>query len=102
MSDQKDSKIPRRRFLQQAAAATAGFTGSGRGMPCGQYANGRLVQTCTSLTSPMAPAQMSSFTRRASSDECPWLPIWVATFVSFAFFASVRASSTDQVSGFCT
>ncbi len=39
---------------------------------------------------------------RASSIEWPWLPICVATLVSAAFFASARASCTDQQSGFCT
>jgi hypothetical protein len=46
---------------------------------------------------------MYSTVMRLSLCECPWLPICVAIFgLSFAFFASARASSTDQQSGFCT
>ena len=66
-------------FMFQGRSFAFGGSGAGRGMPCGQYASGRLVHTCTSVTVPMAPDWMYSFTRRASSDECPWLPIWVCS-----------------------
>ena len=72
-------------------------------MPCGQYAYGRLVQMCTSRTSPIVPDWMYSFTSRASSVEWPWLPICVTILgLSAAFFARARHSSTDHASGFCT
>ena len=51
----------------------------------------------------MAPCWMYSTVIRDSDAECPWLPICVAIFgFAFAFFESIRASSTDQQSGFCT
>src|SRR5690606_41950647 len=40
---------------------------------------GRLVQACTSVTSPISPAQIISAAWRVPSLEYPWLPIWVAT-----------------------
>ena len=67
-------------------------------MPCGQYDSGRLVHTCTSVTSPIAPDCTHSTALRPSSHEWPWLPICVTAFgVCRALRASLRASSTDQV-----
>ena len=74
--------------------------GAGRGSPCIQI--GRLVHTCTSRTTPITPARTHSLTRRASSLEWPWLPIWVTTPADSASRSSSRASCTDQVRGFCT
>ena len=39
-------------------------------------------------------------TRAEADVAVPWLPIWVATFISAATSRMRRASSTDQVSGF--
>src|SRR4030065_1664886 len=72
----------------------------GAAMPCGQI--GRLVQTWTSCTGPMAPSQIHSHTRRAPSLECPWLPIWETIPAFLASSASIRASLTVWVSGFWT
>ena len=41
-----------------------GISSVGRGMPCGQI--GRLVQQCTSRTSPIAPALNHSCIRRSA------------------------------------
>ena len=56
-------------FMFQGRSLAFAGSGAGRGMPCGQYASGRLVHTCTSVTVPMAPDWMYSLTRRASSEE---------------------------------
>ncbi len=47
-------------------------------MFCGQM--GRLVQTWTVRTSPIAPERMISTEVRSPLVEVPWLPIWVATW----------------------
>ena len=65
---------------------------SGRRKPCGQM--GRLVQMCTSVTSPSTPAATHSLISRAPSSEWPWLPIWVTTPVRAAISFSARASCT--------
>ncbi len=72
----------------------------GRGMPCGQI--GRLVQACTSRTSPMAPASNHSCIRRSPSSEWPWLPICVTTLYFRAASVRARASPIVRVIGFCT
>ena len=65
----------------------------GRGTPCGH--TGRLVQTWTSLTLPSRPPRTSSTTRRPSSPEWPWLPIWVTSpGLALASAKSLRPSST--------
>ena len=48
----------------------------------------------------MAPSQIHSAVWRCPSVERPWLPIWVATPVSLATLATVRASQMSWVSGF--
>ena len=57
-------------------------------------------QAWTSRTAPIAPSASHSAVRRCPSAERPWLPIWVATPVSFATRASRRASQMSCVSGF--
>src|SRR5690349_15228728 len=89
-------------FMFQGRFFASAGKGAGRGMPCGQYASGRLVHTWTSVTVPMAPDWMYSLTRRASSEECPWLPICVCSLLDVARAASRRHSSTDHARGFCT
>src|SRR5260370_31234749 len=76
------------------------LSGSGRGTPWGQKPRGRFVQICTSRTSPIAPLHTYSTAVRPSFEECPWLPICVATLDSFARRESLRASSTDQQTRF--
>ena len=62
----------------------------------------RLAAThaCTSRTVPMTPDCSSSSVSRIPSFECPWLPICVATRVSFATRATRRASLMLCASGF--
>ena len=48
----------------------------------------------------MAPSQIHSAVWRCPSLERPWLPICVATPVSRATLATVRASQMSWVSGF--
>ena len=77
------------------ASVWAGFS-----RPCGQI--GRLVQTWTSRTVPMAPARTHSTALRRPSRQVPWLPIEVITPLLRAASRSRRASATVCVSGFCT
>ena len=66
-------------------------------MPCGH--NGRFDQTWTSRTSPIAPAQISSQVRQASSLVLGDAVTWVATPDSLAARITVRHSSMERVSG---
>ena len=61
---------------------------------------GERFQACTSRTAPIAPSQIHSAVCRWPSPERPWLPICVATPVSAATLATVRASHTLCVRGF--
>ena len=58
------------------------------------------LQACTSRTAPIAPSLSHSTVWRCPSPERPWLPICVATPVSFATRATRRASRMLWVSGF--
>jgi hypothetical protein len=48
----------------------------------------------------MAPSRIHSTVSRYPSPERPWLPSWVATPVSAATRATMRASHTSWVRGF--
>ncbi|MHC4401555.1 MAG: hypothetical protein ACYTG0_17925 [Planctomycetota bacterium] len=86
--------------IQDSQSRLSG-TGSwplGRSNPCGQI--GRLVQKWASVTSPMAPARMTSTVRTVDSLPRDGVPMCVASFFSAATSAIRRASFTSRVSGF--
>ena len=89
----------RARRPSRAPAAPAACP-SGAPTPCGHQPAGRSVQTCSSRTSPSAPARITSTARRVPSKAWPCVPICVTTPVSRATRAISRASQMLCASGF--